>query len=303
MDYSNNTYQLNNDHQENNHHQENVHLENDHVMIGDALIAHAKLTQQDKERILALQKEKKILFGDAAKQLGLISDADLKKVLSQQFNYAYVHDDSRQLNQILIAAHAPFSEEAENLRSLRGQLLTRWFDLGNKSLAVTSANVEDGANQLAANLAIVFSQLNKKTLLIDANLRQASQHKLFDVETKLGLANILANKQGSYQLTRQQSLPNLYILTAGTEVPNPQELLSKEEFAELLLDLEKIYDIILIDTSPLSLGSDVFTVATKAKAAVIVARKDYTLAAKIQKLNLQLGQAGAKVVGSILQEF
>ncbi|MDP2229632.1 polysaccharide biosynthesis tyrosine autokinase [Methylotenera sp.] len=302
MDYSNNTYQLNNDHQENVH-LENDHLENDHVMIGDALIAHAKLTQQDKERILALQKEKNILFGDAAKQLGLISDADLKKALSQQFNYAYVHEDSRQLNQILIAAHAPFSEEAENLRSLRGQLLTRWFDLGNKSLAVTSANVEDGANQLAANLAIVFSQLNKKTLLIDANLRQATQHKLFDVDTKLGLANILANKQGSYQLTRQQSLPNLYILTAGTEVPNPQELLSKEEFAELLLDLEKIYDIILIDTSPLSLGSDVFTVAAKAKAAIIVARKDYTLAAKIQKLNLQLGQAGAKVIGSILQEF
>jgi len=156
---------------------------------------------------------------------------------------------------------------------------------------------------VAANLAIVFSQLNKNTLLIDANLRHASQHNMFDVETKLGLSNILANRQGRYQLSRQESLPNLTILTAGTDVPNPQELLNKIGFAELLIDLEKIYDIILIDTSPLSLGSDVLTVASKAKAAIIVAKKDWTMAIEIQDLNQQLGMTGAKILGSVIQEL
>ena len=292
MESSNNIFQLNNE----------SPLE-DSTRIGDTLIAHTKLDEQDIERILTLQKEKNILFGEAAKQLGLITDNDLKKVLSQQFNYPYIHEGSQQVSKELIAAHTPFSEEVENLRSLRSQLLIRWFDQGNKTLAVTSARSDDGASQLVANLAIVFSQLNKKTLLIDANLRQAVQHQLFKVETKLGLANILANRQGSYELTRQQSLPNLSILTAGTEVPNPQELLSQTGFSELLTDLEKVYDIILIDTSPISLGSDVLTVVSKAKAAIIVARKDYTLATEIQQLNKQLNMTGANIIGSIFQEF
>ena len=292
MESSNNIFQLNNE----------SPLE-DSTRIGDTLIAHTKLDEQDIERILTLQKEKNILFGEAAKQLGLITDNDLKKVLSQQFNYPYIHEGSQQVSKELIAAHTPFSEEVENLRSLRSQLLIRWFDQGNKTLAVTSARSDDGASQLVANLAIVFSQLNKKTLLIDANLRQAVQHQLFKVETKLGLANILANRQGSYELTRQQSLPNLSILTAGTEVPNPQELLSQTGFSELLADLEKVYDIILIDTSPISLGSDVLTVVSKAKAAIIVARKDYTLATEIQQLNKQLNMTGANIIGSIFQEF
>ena len=275
----------------------------DSSRIGDALIAHAKLKPEDIEKILAYQAEKNVLFGEAAKQLGLIAEGDLQKVLSEQFNYSYAHDDSQKLSPALVAAHQPFSKEVEDLRTLRGQLLIRWFDLGNKSLAVTSVSKQEGASTLVANLAIIFSQLNKKTLLIDANLRQASQHQLFNIDTKVGLANILANRHGRYQLARQQSLPNLAVLTAGTEVPNPQELLSQSTFSDLLLDLEKVYDIILIDTSPLEMGSDVLTVATKVKAAIVVSRKDVTVTADLQQLSQQLGMTGTKLIGSVLQEF
>jgi protein-tyrosine kinase len=286
----------------------NDNIADDHARIGDILIALEKLNQQDVDRILARQREKNILFGEAAKQLALISESDIEQVLSQQFSYSYIHKASASekiqlLSKALVAAHSPFSEEVENLRSLRSQLLIRWFGLRNKTLAITSANTNDGASLVAANLAIVFSQLNKNTLLIDANLRQATQHHLFGIETKLGLSNILANRQGRYQLSRQESLPNLTILTAGTDVPNPQELLSKTGFSELLIDLEKIYDIILIDTSPLNLGSDVLTVVSKAKAAIIVAKKDFTMAGEIQDLNQQLHMTGANILGSVLQEI
>jgi capsular exopolysaccharide synthesis family protein len=150
-----------------------------------------------------------------------------------------------------------------------------------------------------ANLAIVFSQLNKKTLLIDANLRDAKLHQLFNIETKMGLANILANRQGQYTLTRHESLPNLTILTAGTAVPNPQELLSQNNLSTLLLDLEKIYDVILIDTSPIHLGQDALTVVLKAKAAIIVAKKDNTMVVDMQQLSQQLSMTGAKLIGSV----
>ena len=152
--------------------------------VGDALIAHAKLKQQDVDRVLAYQAEKNILFGEAAKQLGLISEDDLQKVLSEQFNYSYLHESNQKLSQALTAAHLPFSVEVENLRSLRSQLLMRWFDQGNKSLAIASVTKLEGASTLVANLAIIFSQLNKKTLLIDANLRQPLQHQLFGINAK-----------------------------------------------------------------------------------------------------------------------
>ena len=271
----------------------------DSTRIGQALIAHAKLNQTNVDRILALQVEKNLLFGEAAKQLGLITEDDLQKVLSQQFNYTYLQEGNQKLSQLLTAAHAPFSVEAENLRSLRSQLLMRWFDQGHKTLTITSASNQDSASLLAANLAIIFSQLNKKTLLIDANLRRAIQHKLFNIDTKVGLANILANRQGSYTLARLQSLPNLAILTAGTMVPNPQELLSQSGFAELVVDLENVYDVILVDTSPLEFGSDALTVVSKVKAAIIVAKKDTTVAADVQYLNQQVVATGAKVIGSV----
>jgi chain length determinant protein tyrosine kinase EpsG len=273
--------------------------ESDFSRIGEAL----NLKQTDIDRIVARQEERKVLFGQAAKELGLVTEADLQRVLSEQFGYSYVHDNNNTLSKELIAAHQPFSQAVENIRSLRGQLLIRWFNGQHKTLVATSSNTEDGASVLLANLAIVFSQLNKKTLLIDANLRQPNQHKLFGVETKLGLANILANRQGRYELTPQKSLPNLTILTAGTEAPNPQELLNRDGLVELLSDLEKMYDIILIDTSPSNLGMDYLTVVAKVKAALIVVRKDSTRIDDLAQIKSQIEIANAQIVGSVVQEF
>jgi protein-tyrosine kinase len=273
--------------------------ESDFSRIGEAL----KLKQADIDRIVAKQKDKNILFGQAAKELGLVSETDLQRVLSEQFGYSYVQDGNNAMSKDLIAARQPFSQAAENIRSLRGQLLIRWFNAQHKTLAITSANADDGASTLLANLAIVFSQLNKKTLLIDANLRQPNQQKLFGIETKLGLANILANRQGRYELTAQKSLPNLTVLTAGTEAPNPQELLNRDGLVELISDLEKIYDIILIDTSPSNLGMDYLTIVSKVKAALIVARKDSTRIDELAQLKTQIEIAGAHIVGSVVQEL
>jgi protein-tyrosine kinase len=282
--------------------QEQASVEYDLNRIGDALIAHAKLKEQDIERVLARQKEKNILFGEAAKELGLIADKDLKKVLSEQFGYSYIHDVNDHFHKSLVAAHTPFSNTVESLRSLREQLLIRWFNQGNKSLAIASVSKADGASELLANLAILFSQLNKKTLLIDADLRQPSHQKLFGIERKVGLANILANRQGKYEILREKLLPNLSILSAGTQAPNPQELLNREAFPRLLSDLEHVYDIILIDTSPADIGLDYLAVLSKVKAAIIVARKDKTMLADLKMLKAQLDTTKAHVVGSVFQD-
>lgn len=275
----------------------------DALKIGETLVAQGKLKPSDLDKILSLQKEKKILFGEAAVQLGLVSKNDVESILAQQFNYPYVREMDSTISKQLLAAHMPFSDEVEGLRSLRGQLMMRWFNQGKKTLAVTSVNSLENGHLLAANLAIVFSQLDKKTLLIDTNLRQPNQRLLFGVDSKLGLTNILGNQQGSYAMTRLKSLPNLAVLSAGTEVPNPQELLSLASFSNLLEDLKKVYDIIIIDTAPLSLGSDSLPVASVCEAAIIVVKKGVSQASDVQTLLAQLNTTGANVLGSVFQDF
>lgn len=274
----------------------------DAFKIGEALVAQGKLKPSDLDKILSLQKEKKLLFGEAAIQLDLVSKNDVESVLAQQFNYPYVREVNSNISKQLLSAHMPFSDEVEGLRSLRGQLMMRWFNQGKKTLAITAANSLENGHLVAANLAIVFSQLDKKTLLIDTNLRQPNQHLLFGVDSKLGLTNILGNQQGNYAMTKLKSLPNLAVLSAGTEVPNPQELLSLASFSSLLEDLKKVYDIIIIDTAPLSLGSDLLAVVTVAGAAVIVVKKGVSQASDVQTLLAQLNTTSANVLGSVFQD-
>lgn len=270
--------------------------------MGDALIEHAKLTADDVERILAYQNEKGLLFGEAAKQLSLVSDEDLKRVLSEQYEYAYVDAESTALDASLIAACAPFSLEAEQIRSLRSQLMMKWFGQGHKTITLCAPSVEDDSHIVAANLAIVLSQLNKRTLLIDANLRKGRLQQLFSIATKVGLANILANRLGQYQITRLEALPNLSVLTAGTEVPNPQELLVKSAFAELVASLEQAYDYIVVDTAPLAYGTDLLSVVSVTRGVVLVSKKDVTQTADLISLANMVRMTEATLVGSVFQD-
>lgn len=279
---------------------ETARIEQRHQRIGDTLLAHAKLKVEDIERVLLLQSEKNILFGEAARALGLISNQELNAVLAEQFGYAYINSANHQISQRLFMAIDPFGAKAEQMRALRGQLLLNWFDNGHKTLAVTSVADEDEASQLVANLAVAFSQLNKNTLLIDANLRRPKQQGLFGIDKKEGLSNVLANREGRYELTRTKNLPNLSILTSGTAAPNPQELIAQHSFLRLLNDLENIYDLILIDTAPAQYGIDFLHVANYAGAAMIVSRKHHTPLSALKSHCDQLNDVRVQLVGGVV---
>lgn len=261
------------------------------------------LDSEQIEKVVARQQEKNILFGEAAKELGFVSEIQLKKGLSEQFGFSYGEAQEGGLSKLLIAAHNPFSSEVEGIKSLRSQLLIRWFNKANKTLALASASHEDGASTLVANLAILFSQLNKKTLLIDANLRKPNQQSLFAINNKLGLANILANRQGEYQLKPQNTLPNLTVLSAGTEAPNPQELLNRDSLSDIIEDLEKVYDVILIDTSPANLGDDYLSVISKTKGVMLIARKGVTLISELELMKSNIAVTDSVLLGAVLQEL
>ena len=111
--------------------------------------------------------------------------------------------------------------------------MMRWFnpETRHNALAIMSPGAGEGRSFIAANLAIVFSQLGERTLLVDADLRTPSQQDLFKLGNNGGLSGLMANRVGSDAITRVPPLPGLYVLPAGAVPPNPQELLGRPAFA------------------------------------------------------------------------
>ncbi|MFH1986421.1 MAG: chain length determinant protein tyrosine kinase EpsG [Pseudomonadota bacterium] len=271
--------------------------------IGAILIDNGRLTPEAAERILKLQKEQGLRFGDAAIQLGLLSEADIQQALSRQYDYPYLMPGDERVSEEVVAAFKPFSPIVEQLRAVRSQLMLRWFDaeIGHKTLAVVSASRADGRSFTAANLAVVFSQLGERTLLIDADLRNPSQHQLFRLENKLGLSSLLAGRaELAEAVTRIPGLIDLSVLPAGATPPNPQELLARPVFNALMATAAGQYDIVIVDTPAGAETADSQTVAARTRGAVVVARKDRSSAPALQAFVTSLQHSGVVVVGAVL---
>ena len=272
--------------------------------IGRFLLEMGKITPEDTNRILQLQKQDGLKFGDAAKKLGLISELDLQQALSRQFEYTFLPSDNKKYSEDLIAAYQPFSSQVESFRVLRSQLLFRWLSEGFKTISIVSANSGEGASYVCANLAIVFSQLGKKTLLIDGNLRQPRLHKMFALQQNFGLSDILIDRTPRSELLNiMPDIPNLTVLGAGTLPPNPQELLSRELFLQLVKYATTVFDVIIIDTPSITEGADAQIISSVTKGAILVSRIHQTSINEMRSLNVQIQGAGASVIGAVVNNF
>ncbi|NHZ36397.1 chain length determinant protein tyrosine kinase EpsG [Massilia rubra] len=271
--------------------------------IGGLLLESGKITPENAERVLRMQKELGIRFGEAAQRLGLINEADIQQVLARQFDYPYLQPGEGSYSPHLVAAYDPFSPQVETLRAVRSQLMLRWFARGRKSLTVVGIDRGDGASLFAANLAVVFSQLGEHTLLVDANLRKPAQHAIFNLPGKQGLSDVLAGRAELDVTAHIGSFVDLSVLGAGTLPPNPQELLSRSNFAGLNAQLESKYDVTLYDVAASQTGLDALVLAARTGGVLIVARKNKTHMGDVNALAEQVAQNGAVVVGSVLVDF
>jgi len=271
--------------------------------IGGLLLESGKITPENAERVLRMQKELGIRFGEAAQRLGLITEADIQQVLARQFDYPYLQAGEGKYSSKLVAAYQPFSHQVEKLRAIRSQLMLRWFASGRKALAIVEIDADDGASLFAANLAVVFSQLGEQTLLVEANLRAPHQAEIFDLQGRVGLSDVLAGRAGLEAVTKVDAFVSLSVLAAGTLPPNPQELLSRPAFGALNTELAAQYDVVLYDVAPFSSGADALAVAARAGGVLLVARRNKTQVADISAMADQLGQAGAQVIGSVLVDY
>lgn len=273
--------------------------------LGDILTQTKGLSAEQVERALDYQREHGVRFGEAAVALGFAKPDDVIWALSQQFHYPYLPTEHRHFNEELVVANDPFCEEVEAFRDLRSQLVLGVLSESDnrRALAITSADSGDGKTFVAANLAVAFSQLPGRTLLIDANLRQPRLHKVFGVESGTGLTGLLAGRAEANVIKPATHLPNLYLMPAGVIAPNPTELLQRAAFSLLLRELLNKFDHVLVDTPPHAAGSDARIIAVHCGAALLVGRRNATRMPGMQSMVKLLNKSQVKVAGILVNEF
>ena len=273
--------------------------------IGAILMDEGKITAADAEQVLARQRELGWRFGEAAIELNLITDSDLRQALAKQYEFPYLISGPDGVSKELIAAWDPFHPVVEELRGVRTQLLIRWYspEAGRRTLAIASPCPREGRSFIAANLAVVFSQLGSRTLLIDADFRAPRQQSIFNVSDRFGLSSVLSGRADLSAAVPVTGLAGLAVLPSGPLPPNPLELLSRPAFAALIGKAQAEYDVVLIDTPAVTEYADAQSIAFRAGDALLVSRKDLTRIADTERAVRDLSDASARIVGTLMNAF
>lgn len=200
----------------------------------------------------------------------------------------------------LLTASSTFAvKEAYN--SIRTNLL--FTQQGEKCpiFVVTSPTANNGKTINSANLAINFAQMGKKTLVIDADMRNPSLHKLFSLSSRNGLSEILAGLTDNITVTKTD-IENLSVLTSGKIPPNPTELLSSPRMDKLLDFVKEHYDCVFIDTPPINIVTDATVFAQKATGYILIVKTDTTNVPELKTTVSTLQGINASILGFILND-
>ena len=187
----------------------------------------------------------------------------------------------------------------ESYKSARSNLMFALSAEDRKIFAVTSYSKGDGKSTVSANLAISFSKMERRVLLVDCDLRRPNVHNIFKLDNKLGLSNVIGKMAEFEEAVHRNVLPNLDILSSGTIPPNPSELLCSPRFQNLVNRLDSEYDYIVLDTSPIGVVSDALLLKDLIAGFAIVLRERSTTHGDIQNLQESIQLADSKILGFI----
>ena len=202
---------------------------------------------------------------------------------------------------MLILENNPKPVAAESYRTLRTNIQYSSFDNPVKSIVITSSEPGEGKSTTSANLALSFAQDGKKVILIDCDLRKPSIHENFLLANEKGLTDVLFGKSDLKGVTKKIE-DSLFLITAGTILPNPAEILGSKEMENLIKELKINFDYIIIDTPPILPVSDTLLLVSKADATLIVVKARKTKEKMVKESYERLIEAKANVIGTVLNE-
>ncbi|MDR0370257.1 MAG: polysaccharide biosynthesis tyrosine autokinase [Prevotellaceae bacterium] len=188
----------------------------------------------------------------------------------------------------VLVAKSPRSSFTEMFRVIRTRIEFIVQRKNNIMLMISSTESGDGKTYFSINLAAIYAMTGRKTLLIDMDIRKPSVSGRLDIETSVGVTNALIDEIELSQAIVRTEQYKFDILPAGTVPPNPGELIRSDKLREAFAELRKMYDYIIIDTSPMGLVADAYSIASLSDINLFVVRSEKTNKSFFRKLAIQL---------------
>jgi polysaccharide biosynthesis transport protein len=197
----------------------------------------------------------------------------------------------------------PHSAASESFRSLRTGVGLHPQNSQYKVIAGTCANSGEGKSLVMSNLAIVCAQAGSRTLLVDADLRRPTVHRLYGMANTRGLTQYLKGEAGIREIRRNSEVPNLDIVTSGKVPSNPAELIISDAFADFIKEARRYYDRIIIDCPPAAAVSDPFTIGNLSDGVLFVTRFRYIKRHHARRVVRRLRESGVPIIGALINDI
>ena len=178
----------------------------------------------------------------------------------------------------------PKSAVAEAFRNLRTNLQFMVHAKQSHVIAVTSTIGGEGKTLLCSNLSAIMSIADKKTIVINLDMRKPTLHTRFSVPNKQGMSTLLSGNSNLESVIQKTQYPNLHVITSGPVPPNPSELIQSLLMEKIIVKLREHYDVIILDTPPIGLVTDARTLMNLADTSIYVLRAGYSKKSFINSL-------------------
>ena len=204
----------------------------------------------------------------------------------------------------LITLSAPRSPLSEAFRALRTNIQFAGVDEPLSAILVTSSGPGEGKSTTAANLALVMAQAGRQVVLVDADLRRPTLHRFFDLPNGQGLTTALLDLRSPIEAHLQETeVSGLRLMTSGPIPPNPAELLSSQRQSDLLKELERQSDIVIVDSPPVLTVTDALVLAPQTNGVLLVVEAGRTRKEVLKKTREALARTDARLLGVVLNQM
>lgn len=220
----------------------------------------------------------------------------------QRLGKALGQGDEAPLDIELLPHHHPRLAISEAYRSLRTAVLLSSAETV-KTVTITSAEPGEGKTSTTANLAVVLAQMDQRVLVLDCDLRRPRMHKIFELPNTVGIVNHLAKHEDIEKQILATKVSNLWVCPSGPIPPNPSELLASERMRNLLRDLERRFDFVLIDTPPVLPVIDAAIVGQLVDGVVVCARAGVLVRDHARACRERLSLGGIRLLGTVVNRF
>lgn len=207
--------------------------------------------------------------------------------------------ESHALDGRLVTFTHPRSPVAEAYRSLRTNIQFSSLDKPLEAFLITSTGSQEGKSTTAANLAITFAQSGSQVILVDADLRRPSQHRLFGLPNAVGLTTMMLENQEDLPL-QYTAIPGLRLLSSGPLPPNPADVLGFRRMDEAIARLKKEADLIIFDTPPVIAVTDAAVLSAKVDGVLVVLSAGKTKRDQARRAYDLLTKVNANIIGAVL---